>query len=321
MWMAGGVVAVIAALGAGQWAVQARYFGPAAAVRAYFSALSEHDAGRALRSMAPTPGERNAPLLTAGALRGRGYTPPSGATVVRTSTYGGTGVARVRFRLGGRWHTMGVGLRRDHQLTGGLFHRWRVTGATGALAVAAEGATEVRVNGRSVTQTHAELTPLITAEAFPGRYTVDLPDNPLLAAAPQQVDIDGGGSSGAPNVALATRVKPSASAAVEQQVRAYLDGCAQSTDPAPDGCPFSSYRYGDIGSPKWTIADYPEIAVALRDGVVAVSTTTDGTATFTGTEEDFFGGRERFSEDATVTVAGYARLENGQVRYVPEQSW
>jgi len=218
---------------------------------------------------------------------------------------------------------MTLGLRRDPDLTLGLFHRWRVAAgtATGLAAVAAEGATEIRVNGRRVAQTDREHTPLITAWTFPGRYTVDLPDNPLLAAAPQRIDVAGGGDPYRPGAGLATRVKPAATAAVEQQVRAYLDGCAQSTGPEPRGCPFTSYHYGDVGSPKWTITTYPRIAVALREGAVVVWTTAYGGATFSGTEEGFFSGREPFSDDQSFEVTGRAATSGGQVRFEPDTGW
>jgi hypothetical protein len=58
------------------------------------------------------------------------------------------------------------------------------------------------------------------------------------------------GEPGAP-VTLEPQIKDTAQAAVEQQVRAYVDDCATSTDLTPPNCPFSASTHDQVSKVRW----------------------------------------------------------------------
>jgi hypothetical protein len=198
---------------AGLKIVDHEYFSPARTVTAFFDALASRDASAARHLIEFADAE--APLLQNAVLKNGGYSPPEKVRVEQAETAGGSASVRVSYALSGARQTAEIVLRRDDHTTAGLFHRWHIEGGVSELAIAATDISAVDVAGAPIAAESAG------PAAFPGRYQVSLPDQPLWTAAPVTAVV-GFGDPGEP-VTLEPRIKDTARAAVEQQVRAYVD--------------------------------------------------------------------------------------------------
>ncbi|MEO3928836.1 zinc ribbon domain-containing protein [Micromonosporaceae bacterium B7E4] len=346
------IAAVVGVLCAGVVAlavVRSVAFGPEPTIEAYFTALADRDAAAALRALNPPDGDQPAepepprgdgepgggepgdgtltsPLLTDAVLTADGYQPPGEVRIEKLETVerearneaadGGDDltVATVAYTAGGERFTATLVLEPAGR-TAGLFPRWRITdGALSTLRISADGTEQVLVNGVPVGWSDAGGDTGDRLSAFPGSYTVNLPDQPLLAATPVTAAVGGRGAE----VTLATTVRESARGEVEQAVKAYVDRCAASTDLSPDGCPFSSYTFYTVTDVSWRIGTYPTIAVALsRDGEqVVVTNTRRGTAEATGTARGFLSPTQ-YRDSVSFAVTGTARVEDGKVVFQP----
>jgi hypothetical protein len=309
------MLAILVALGlvvVGLKVVDHRFFSPGRTVSSYFAALAARDAAAARDLLVPgSSGDARAPLLQRAALKSGGYTPPSGARVEQIDTDGDRATVRVSFLLGGQRQTLDLPLQRDERTTAGLFHRWRVDGGVYELDVAADGVSAVEVAGAPIEL--SEDAQSASLAAFPGAYRVSLPDQPLWTAAPV-VAFAGGGS--APAV-LEPTVKDSAKSAVDDQIRAYLDDCAESTVLSPPNCPFSAYTYDQVRNVHWKITKYPEYELTRDyDGQLEVSGTTEGEAEATGTGvPSYGGGNYPYSDDNQFSVSGTVTLAGNEVTF------
>jgi hypothetical protein len=287
------------------------FFTPDAAVHDFFDALTHRDAAAALRAadVTNTAGE---PLLKSAVLRSRDYVPPTDLKIERLDTHSDPELATVSFRVGTRRLSASMGMVRDRHK---MFNGWHVDGLA-QVDVSAAGVTEVSVNGTRMRTDPADgpdAPRTIQARALPGGYALRLPDNPVLQAAQQELYV--GGDTGPASIRAS--VKPGAAAEVNNQVRGYLDQCAQSTDMSPDGCPFSVFIVGTPSSLKWKITKYPTITVEMTPSGPYARTVDDGAATASGVAKDF-STTEHFSESDTFSVEGPVVASGGTAKWTPK---
>lgn len=292
-------------------------FSPAHTVSAFFHALGDRDA-TAARALLDSSGEEFDPtLLQPKILRSPGYTPPTGVRVKRVRSIGRSqATADVSFRLGGQRRSLSLTLLRDAHATAGLFHQWRIVGGIYPVEVAAPGVDSVLMAGVPVRLATEDSDSQTSLAALPGGYKVTLPEQPLLEAAPTVAYA--GLTDEVATVTLGTSLRSSARAAIDQQVRAFLDGCATSTSLEPDGCPFASFSaFGDVRDVHWKIVTYPDYTVGQDEsGQVVVTGTGTGTgeADVTGQEVSAFG-TEPFSDEATFSLDGTVMLSGGTITF------
>jgi hypothetical protein len=309
------VLAALCVAVAGLKVVDHQFYSPTRTVNAFFDALASRNAIAARRLL--ISGNPEGPLLQNSALKNGGYSPPTQVRVEHTDIADGQASVRVSFALSGARQTAEIVLRRDDHATAGLFHRWHIDGGVSELDVATSDVSAVEVAGALIPLGEAAESAALAA--FPGRYQVSLPEQPLWTAEPVMAFV-GLGDPGTP-VTLEPAIKDSARAAVEQQVGAYVDECAKSTELSPPNCPFSAGTYDQVNKVHWKVGNYPQFELARDyDGRLVVSTTTEGDADATGTAVPYYGGSSYpYSENVPFSVSGTVMLSGTEVTFQPDQ--
>jgi hypothetical protein len=295
---------------------------PEDAVKTLFAALAKRDLS----------GVCGGNLCDANALTS-GYTPPDGLVIGKV-TYGVPGVeaanpdknhatVAVQYRISGKMHQGTVEVLRS----GGDAHAWRP---------AEDPTLELDVVSTSVSQ--ALLANVLiqpeqkagdyTMKLFPGAYTVSvqLPaDQAALFTASPPVTVVAAGDTGKQTVTLSTQVQPAALDAVNQQVRARMDECAQRTEIEvhifnhPDDCPFmSDHQYTTTRNVRWKIDKYPELELVADRGTVTVTTKTPGQATLTLEYTlQVLEPRQWYpvTEPHPIQVGGTVKVDNGTIKW------
>ena len=309
-WLLVGALMLAACLGtSGLGVVQWAFFRPQAAVDGFFAALADRDSDAALGYLADQPSGADTKLL-AQLLRGKGYQPPTDVeiTSLERDSDSDTAKATVAYRLGDTRETTTLTLRREDETTAGLFHGWRLSGGPTPLnrAIAEPG---VRLNGVEL-PVATEGAPLVL---LPGSYTATGPSSALSETPPATVLVGPGETAAV--LQLAPVLKPAAIAAVETQVRAWLDECAKQTVAAPPGCPFS--YSSSTQKITWKILEYPKLAVELTGPSSAQVSTpyeTQGRAVASGTTT-YFGTTSPFTDEDAFTVAGVATADGDRITF------
>lgn len=303
-------ITVVALLSVTTFAVQRIWYTPDSPITGYFDALAARDADKApsyLRdgnsgsdSNSPTGSE----ILTSQA-----FVPPTALKVdkIEDGDDDKSRKAKVSYKLGDSNVTAEVSLRRSEELSFGLFRGWYISDDRPAIAITTSSPVPVQVNGVTLAP-DSEQGPRTTV--FPGRYVVEVADNPLVDSDPVTVDV--GFEDVEAN--LVTRIKATAQAEVDKQVKAYLTGCLVAATKPEHNCPFS-IGYSEITSPVWRIDKYPTIELGLNpDGGITVESTEDGQATLTGKG---YGGTP-YADNSSFDVSGVVGVEQGKVVFSPE---
>jgi hypothetical protein len=278
---------------------RAVFFGPDDAVRGYFHALAARNADAAWAALAPGNVDRSAdPLLRGDALRDPGYTPPRKLAVDKLTVHAGNAVVDIRFEVAGAPQVAAMKVVRGRATN--LLQRWHIEDGLRYLPVAVSYPAGIQVAGTRLNASDQG----VRVSAFPGSYAVTLPDNPLVEADPVTV-VAGSGAA----AVLQPRVKASAGPEIEKQVRAYLDGCARSTDLAPKGCPFRTSSYYDVTDVAWRITRYPTLTMQpSADGSVYVKSADEGQVEVSGrttsTTSPIFATSGSFAVSGTAVLAG-----------------
>ncbi|WP_230859049.1 hypothetical protein [Actinoplanes aureus] len=299
--------------------VENRYFQPESTVTAFFRALTGRDAEAAGELLTSVPGAVDQVLLQDSVLKANGYTPPDDPKVENAEITGNDATVRVSFQLGGQRHEQSLYLVRDSAATAGLFHRWRLAGGIYSLDVAAAGLDSVLVAGTPVALPLDEY-PTVTLAAYPGAYTVSLPEHRLWAAQPAVAYVGGSADDGVSGTAveLLPAVKDSARTEIDEQIRAYLDECAGKRTLTPSGCPFSSYSYQEVRKVRWKITQYPQYDLSPAGGQLVVTTVNYGMAEVSGIVPSSFGaGGYPYSDQVTFPISGTVTESGGGLTYQP----
>lgn len=312
----GAVVVALCAVQAVEWL----FFRPQHTVSAYFDALAARDAAAAGRLL-DDGGDDGvaAAVLGPEALTSDGYTPPADVRIRGVQTSDDIAYVEVSFELGGERRDLTLHLRRDGRRIAGLFDRWRILDGRYPVSVRAPGLDAVVVAGVPVP--FPEGAHEVTVAAFPGAYSVALPEHPLFTAAEATLYAPGVVSEDFdPTVEIIPAITPTGRDEVERQVRAYLDACADRTELAPEDCPFSMFTYGDVRSVRWQIDRYPTISVAVDArgrGAFVVETITRGFAVAVWEEVAWDGSAVEHTDEVAFSVSGIVTVSGGRATFRP----
>lgn len=242
---------------------------PEQTVQSFFAALTDHDQEAAL-DLLHSSGEGSTiglladPAdLTFASLDGSGYTPPTGLKITSLiepdfSEYTTVDEALptdLEYRLAKLSYTIGDQTMDDVVLVvrptdSDQDDSWKLAtaGATVTVSVNSSDGTAPTVNGTTTQASGSDWT----IAALPGSYQVAISAGTLFDSVPQTATVTATSND---QVDLSQRVRTEVQEAADEQVRAYLDTCAASTDPAPSGCPFSASMVTDVppATVTWSI--------------------------------------------------------------------
>ncbi|WP_104181353.1 hypothetical protein [Arthrobacter sp. B0490] len=297
--------------------LNARLYGPEHQVGLYLEALRDGEGGKALGLLnASVPDGANPALLDGEALRRAGASLEDVAVGEARETGADHVEVPVTYTLDGAGTTTTFPLRRIGT-EWGLFNVWRFEqGALPTVEVSVVNSVQATVNGIDVglpdgRATLASFYPTAVTAQYEGKY---------FSAPERHVTVTG--REAPPPLALATEVTPELTRAVDEQLHAFLDGCAQQTVFQPTNCPFNYLTderlAGDI---TWSIEEYPAASVTPKDGGWHLAPL-QGSARIDTQLRDFFSGAVRdvseavpFEFGADLEVTGDAVTVTPVVRY------
>jgi hypothetical protein len=311
----GAVVVALCAVQAVEWL----FFRPQHTVSAYFDALAARDAAAAGRLL-DDGGDDGviAAVLGPEALTSDGYTPPADVRIRGVQTSDDTAFVEVSFELGGERRDLTLHLRRDARRMAGLFDRWRILDGRYKVSVRAPGLDTVVIAGVPVR--FPEGAHEVTVAAFPGAYSVALPEHPLFTAAEATLYAGVVSEDPDPTVEIIPAIAPAARDEIERQVRAHLDTCAESTELAPENCPFFVFSFfRDVQSVRWQIDRYPTISVDVDAGGrrAFVRTITRGLAVAVWEEVTWDGRTVENTDEVAFSVSGVVTVSGGTLTFRP----
>ncbi len=295
-----------------------RLYSPEHQVGLYLDALRDGDGGKALGLLnASVPEGSNPTLLDGDALR-RASEPLENVDIGEAR---GTGRDRVEvpvtYTLEGAKQTTVFPLER----TGtewGFFNVWQFEQTVLPIVeVSALNSVEAAVNGVDVglPDGRAALSsfyPAAVTAQYEGKYF----------SAPERHSALTGRESPPPPLALATEATAEFTQAIDDQVHAFLDGCAEQTVFQPTNCPFNYLTNERLaGDITWFIEQYPDASITQEDGEWLLAPLR-GAARIDTRLRDFFSGAVRdvsesvpFEFDADLTVTEGAIVVTPAVRY------
>ncbi|WP_258069884.1 hypothetical protein [Arthrobacter sp. SX1312] len=282
-----------------------RLYSPEHQVDLYFEALRDGDGGAALGLLnASVPEGSNPALLDGDALRRASAAVEDVEVGDARETDDDRVEVPVTYTLDGVETTTVFPLQR----TGtewGFFNVWRFEQSVlPTVQVTALNSVEAAVNGVDVglpdgTAGLASFYPAAITAQYDGQYV----------AAPEQHAVVTSREA-PPPLALATEATPELARAVDEDLRAFLDGCAEQTVFQPTNCPFNYVTNERLaGDIAWSIEEYPAVSVTL-DGKEWLLGPLRGSARIDTQLRDFFSGAVRdvsetvpfeFEADLTVT--------------------
>lgn len=285
-------------------------YSPARTVEQYLHAVADADAGRALGLLdAPNAQWRT---LTDEALQ-NAPSLPQDIRIAHTEVDGDTATVTARANLANSTQELTFDLVRL-PATWGLWNRWVIRADDWPhLDIAVDGSGTAEVNGVTVPVTDGPVPVL-----FPASYNVGFSGDYFRADA---VHVDVTGPAQTHEVTLEPEPTDALRDAVDEAVRAHLDGCAEQKVLMPTGCTFGYETENEIlEDPTWTVEEYPAVTLEesgsdlrMKPAEAALTVRTRErdivTAHAFDIEEEI-----RFSMTATVLVDGTA------VRIVPSQA-
>lgn len=278
-----GATAVIVAGGLVAVNVAKTSSSPDKLVGEYVQALVDGDAEKALLLADPDVPNEDRTLLT-NAVYGAAAKRIDGFSILSTDVTGESASVLVELRQDGRKSEDTYMLVKDHPSL--LDDNWKLqTSGLQVLTLTAD----VPVDGFSVNGVvagppdsgPATRTETLTLSAFPGEYTVTLPETEkFLTAKAKRTLVTIGTRAQAPEgVDLEVTASEALHTEVRRQVEAAWAECAKSTEMKPKGCPFRGYAFGDTRSVKWSIVSKPEYSLERSySGGWRLRSETDGKA-------------------------------------------
>ncbi|MBG6224353.1 hypothetical protein IWX63_000912 [Arthrobacter sp. CAN_A2] len=286
--------------------MNARLYSPEHQVDLYLQALRDGDGGEALGLLnASVPEGSNPALLDGDALR-RSSADVEDLEVGEARESGADRVdVPVTYTLDGTETTTVFPLRRIGT-EWGFFNVWRFEQSVLPIVqVTARNSVEAAVNGVDVglpdgTAGLASFYPAAITAQYDGQFF----------AAPEQRAVVTSRETPPPPLALATEATPELTQAVDDELRSFLDGCAEQTVFQPTNCPFNYVTNERLaGDITWSIEEYPAVSVTPDDGGWLLGPLR-GSARIDTQLRDFFSGAVRdvsetvpfeFEADLTVT--------------------
>ncbi|WP_314192221.1 hypothetical protein [uncultured Arthrobacter sp.] len=321
--LAGVVVGVVMVLAVGSVVtVNAVKPGPDQPVKDYARALVDGDARKALEILDPDVPNEERTLLTNEVL-GAAANRIDGFSIISTKVSGESAQVRAELRQGGRKYEQTFTLVKNRPEL--LDDHWKLEAFPLQHVIISADAplAAVSVNGITVTADQNDASAYgtnISLPAFPGSYSVGLPDSEkYLSVEDQHVMVSGGALLQAPETArLTVKASDALVAETSRQVAAALDACEKSTDIEPEGCPFSGFAFGEIRNVKWSVtADADYGLTQSFDGTWRLSGGKAGEATVSYERNASFSKANPEWEKETDKVQFYVRgnvsVESGKV--------
>ncbi|MBQ0896061.1 hypothetical protein KBX37_23695 [Micromonospora sp. U56] len=278
--------------------------GPDDVARSYFEALAERDADKALALLDPGSPERaDPPMLTDRILNDPGYTPPGDVEVEVLYSVTDTSTVKVDYGIKHAKRQLNLTLIRDDESTG-----WKIQDGLLPLPLPRNDAgwDAFLVSGTAVPASRQRLEVV-----FPGAYLIMPVGNAIREAPPITV-----WAGAVETERLLVRLRPTVREAIEPQVRAYLDACAESGELAPPRCPFRGVSNGPVTNINWTITHYPTLRLQLTSGGAEAWVVGEaGAAEVTGRSNSRVA--PEFASSTTFSVSGIGRVIDGKVVFVP----
>ncbi|GAA0537283.1 hypothetical protein GCM10010172_18320 [Paractinoplanes ferrugineus] len=291
-----GMVAVlVAVLGIGR-------DGPDSAVKDYFGALAEGDAGKALaQTYEGSAAAQKNPLLTSAALADPARR-PSAVAVGKVYKLPGAEAWRVTvaFVANGKDLSMPVTVRK-------IDGEYVLVEAFTEVRVSPESTAGVTVNGVQVPEGGTNLV------AFPGSYEIKVAGTPLIAETVVLAEQMSGSHAYAS--IFSRDLAPGVQKEVDKQVRAKLDACLKSTSDAPSGCPFRAFLPGEKPTVKWTMPTYPKIEIrsTLTSETGSARFSGSGTAHYEADYRDFFGAKKHEAGNDQIYLYGNVTVKDAEL--------
>lgn len=297
--------------------LNARLYSPEHQVGLYLDALREGEGGKALGLLnASVPEGANPALLDGEALRRAGAAMEGVAVGEARETGADRVEVPVTYMLDGARTTTAFALQR----TGtewGLFNVWQFEqGVLPTVEVSVVNSVQATVNGIDVglpdgRAALASFYPAAVTAQYEGKY-FSAPERRATVTGPEAP----------PPLVLATEATPELTRAVDEQLHAFLDGCAQQTVFQPTNCPFNYLTNERLaGDIAWSIEEYPAASVTPGDGGWRLAPL-HGSARIDTQLRDFFSGAVRdvsepvpFEFGADLEVTGDAVTVTPVVRY------
>ncbi|MCT1655824.1 hypothetical protein [Brevibacterium luteolum] len=309
------VVALIAAI---VWFTGLRESSPAGTVRDYLSKLAAGDAAGALAMAEHDIPAGESTLLTDEVLAGADRIEQ--VEITGTETKGDTAVVTADYRLGLGMRTTEFTLHRAGP-KGLFFSDWRLEAPElERIIIDTPHLSEAAVNGVTVPAFRQQ----ITLPAFPGIYTIGVPEDDEFVTAKEVRVYSAFPTASEPQDSYSLIAEPTErfTEAVNAEVRAIIDDCARKDEANPAGCPLTwpdAERY-DLSDLRWSVKEYPTVGLraaselrgeSAEDGW-RLSGERSGTAQISGLRSRFGDAPERFEQELYIRPEGTAMLdENG----------
>lgn len=291
-------------------------FGPKRQAAAVMDAIGEGKASAALKELG-TAAPEGSQLLLSDDVYGSVPNGLSSYTLGEVDKDGKDATITVQTKQGDLASENVIHLRRTGKQMG-LFDKWSIQGMDlGSVQVQVPStASSIEVNGKSIdVSKEAGTGQTVRLPAFPGTYTIKLPDQGKYLTG-TSVEQPISWSSAGESAQLTTTYNEAFRTDVEAQVKARIDECIkQATNEVPSDCPFSSPLYYPASSYRkvaWKVDNYPKIGVGDPgyEGGVQISTEQEGKASV-GYEHD-----EGFLEpdwkagqaETTISLSGSATI-------------
>lgn len=307
-------VVVIAAIAVS--VISSTYYTPERAAQEHVDAVADGDVD-AVAAAVSGDDEVSPALLTAEVVEGASDRPTE-YTVGEVTTLGGDALVEVTAEdgVGGESY---VSLEKGDKKFG-LFQEWDVVaGLTSTLSIATEGDADISVNGVAVP---APAEGYGSFAVLPGTYTVDpFAGNEWLQGAASEVEVPLGGFA-SPDVA-SPEPSDDFTQQVDEAIGAWLEECMASTEADPDGCPQSSYAFGDVRDLTWELTEEPSVDYDYFTPSFPMSLYVTGgsaTATYEVDESYGFGPRQwvEESEESSLDFSVEVDLDGDRLEVTPE---
>ena len=305
-WIAAGTAAVLALAGA-VFLVEALEDGPEDVVRAYLDAVRTAD----IEAAEPYTRDATDPSASSALLTGAAIAHDWSVTGVVTRVEDEDS-ASVDVTFTGADGVSGTGrfhVEEDHG-------DWGITNPLAKVDVSQLPASFAEFNG-------------VTADTgqfwlFPGVYHVFGGASRLLKA-PDLIAVPYEASSRTPQKYLPRLAFAGGFAEVlAQQVHAWIDGCAASTEVSPPGCPFGGDGYGMVDTDRgalhvtrveWTVLTYPELRLDQQVGGFTAAVFKTGRVGLSGTGTSYDGTEDPFELECDVQMDGFTLVYGPDDRF------
>jgi hypothetical protein len=313
----GGAAAAVVVVGVVAVSViSSTYYTPERAAQDYVDAVADGDVD-VIAAAIPGDDELSPALLTTDVVDGVADR-PTDYTVGEITTFGGDALVEVTAEDGVGGESYLTVEKGDKKF--GLFQEWEVVeGLTSTLNISTDGAGDMSVNGVAVPAPDEGYGSFVV---LPGTYSVDpFAGNEWLQGAASEVEVPLGGFA-SPDIA-SPQPSDAFTQQVDQTISAWLEECMDNPEADPEGCPQSTYVFGDVRDLTWELSESPTVDYDFFSPSFPMSLYVTGgsaTATYEVDESYGFGPKEWAEEtdESSLDFSVEVDLIGDQLEVTPE---